>query len=74
MAGKIYPREAMFITIGIGSAGSIEHGEFELLAGLNGAPIIRNLKTGKHWAIGWQDLIGMAVEAGVADAEAPDGP
>lgn len=74
MAGEIFPSDTVFITIAVGSARSDKHGELELLTGLHGAPMIHCVKTGKHWAIGWQELIGMAVEAGVADAEAPDAP
>jgi hypothetical protein len=34
-------------------------------------PIIENRRTGKQWHIGWEELIGLAREAGI-DNESPD--
>lgn len=69
MAGKIYPSSSLIMRTSYGSARSAEHGEFELNTDLGGSPLIRCEKTGKYWAIGWQELLGMAVEAGIATQE-----
>lgn len=65
MTGRIYPSESLILHTSQGSARSAEHGEFELNTNLDGSPLIRSEKTGKYWSIGWQELLGMAVDAGI---------
>lgn len=72
MIGKTYPRDRMFMTFAAGNAQSEVHGEFDLGTGLNGAPVIRSIKTGKSWSVDWQELLDMAISAGVAEQEASD--
>lgn len=69
MAGKIYPPGALMLRFAQGTATSAEDGVFELSTGVDGSPLIRSEKTGKFWSISWQELLGMADEAGISRQE-----
>lgn len=69
MPGKIYPPDSLIMRVSQGSARSAEHGKFELNTDLSGSPLILCEKTGRYWAIGWRELLGMAVDAGIARQE-----
>lgn len=65
--GHLYDSMTMFLRMECGVAKDEETGtEYELTTNIGGgSPIIRNKKTGRAWSIGWQELIDMAVEAGI---------
>lgn len=63
--GKIYKPKTMFFREGVGSAKSGSD-EYEMSLNMGGScPIICSKTTGKWWTIGWEDLIELAVEAGI---------
>ncbi len=73
MAGEILPSKNFYLIVDRGSAESSEHGRFELGALPDGSPIIRSSSTGKYWTLRWKEMFGMAIEAGIAKPEVPEG-
>ena len=65
MAGKIYPNGTLVLSIEAGSAGNEERRYQLLTSGASGVPIIESKQTGKAWSISWEELIAMAVDAGI---------
>jgi hypothetical protein len=65
--GKIHDSKTMFLRMHVGEATDNETGiEYEMSTDLaSGQPIIHSKKTGKWWSCGWQDLIELAVKAGI---------
>lgn len=73
MAGKIYPKGALFLSVAIGSAGNEERGYELLTSGSSGAPMIESNQTGKTWSISWKELLDFAIAAGIDSEEQEDG-
>lgn len=72
--GKLYPPKAMFFREGIGEAkaGKLT---YEMACGLpTCTPIIRSGKSGRWFALSWQDLIELAVQAGIDEPESHPSP
>jgi hypothetical protein len=66
MAGKVFEKEALFVSILVGNAKDAASGiEYRLMTSLSGSPMITSEKTGKTWGITWPDLIKLAIEAGI---------
>lgn len=74
MAGKIHPRGSLFLRVGHCSAKSSSGQEYELNTLMHGAPCVRSEATGKYYVISWEEILGMAIEAGIDEAEAPHAP
>lgn len=67
MIGTLHDNTALFLRQDVGSAEVEGHGKFELTTNVGGStPIIRCEATGKWWTITWKDLVGLAIDAGVA--------
>ncbi len=66
--GQVLPKDALFRSVGVGSAQDPDNGrEFDLSIDMNHQPLITSKSTGKTWAITWGELISLAVVAGVAE-------
>jgi len=59
--GTIHPKTAVFMSQHVGAAGD----EFELMTSMNLSPMIQSRVTGKTWSLGWQELVQLAIAAGV---------
>ena len=72
MLGQIYPKDKLILRMDVGRA---ENGDkvYEMSTTMNGAPIVRSEQTGKWWIIGWDELIKLAVEAGIDEPEKGEG-
>lgn len=64
MAGTIHPARSMFLRVAIGTA-QADDLSYELTTSVGSLPMIRSTKTGKIWLIGWEELIGLAIDAGI---------
>lgn len=72
MAGTIHPARSMFLRVAIGTA-QADDLSYELTASVGGLPMIQSTKTGKTWSIGWNELIELAIAAGIdEESEAAD--
>lgn len=63
--GKIHPKDALFMKVGHGGATSSSGKQYELNATLGGCPMISSKQTGKQWVLSWEELIRMAIDAGI---------
>ena len=71
MIGKIEPKGTLCMRqhAGKGEAAGIE---YELCTGIaSGSPVIRSSKTGKWFFLSWEDILNLAIEAGIND-ESPE--
>jgi hypothetical protein len=63
--GDVYP-DAFFLRIHAGEAKGEDGSEYELSVTAAGhMPLVRSGKTGRCFSIGWQELIRLAIAAGV---------
>lgn len=65
--GTIHPKTKLFMRESVGNAQDDEKGiTYELNTNFgNGIPIVRSSKTGKHFTLSWEDIIDLAVKAGI---------
>ena len=73
MAGKVYPKGTLFLSIEAGSAGNGERSYQLLTSGSSGVPMIESNQTGKAWSISWKELLDFAIAAGIDSEEQEDG-
>ena len=68
MTGKIHPSTTLFMTVHVGEA---DRGEFkyDMSTGMSMSPIIRSTLTGKFFTLSWQDVLNLAVAAGIDKEE-----
>lgn len=57
--GSFFMREAR------GDAKAADGTVYELNTHLSGAPLVRSSKTGKFFSLSWQDVLRLAIEAGI---------
>jgi len=65
--GMIYPKDTLIMRNHVGDAKGAD-GEivFEMSTNtFSGTPLIRHLKSGKYFSIDWQNMIDLAVAAGI---------
>lgn len=63
--GTIHPKNAMYIHEVIGTANNNEGAQYEMMLVNGHIPAIRSKTTGKHFLLGWQDILALAIKAGV---------
>ena len=85
--GKLHKDSVPFLRLDVGRANLDESGlSFELSANMGDmAPIVRCEETGRTFTLSWQDIVNMAMDAGIGEKnedpeddgpkveEAPDG-
>jgi hypothetical protein len=65
VSGKLYPKETMFFRQHVGEAKS-DNLAYEMSFNVSGnAPIVHSKQTGQWWTISWQELLELAVVAGI---------
>ena len=62
--GRVYPKGSMFLRNHVGEAADGKR-KYEMATNLNGTPIIESKQTGKLFIIPWQDVLKLAIEAGI---------
>ena len=68
--GKVHPRTSAFLHFHAGTAGGGAEPEYQLSTGNDHTPMIISKTTGRTWTTSWQELLDMAIAAGVDKAEA----
>ena len=62
--GKIIEKDVLMMKTFIGSA-EMSGKSYELSTSMNGAPMVQSNQTGRWFALTWDDIIKMALEAGI---------
>ncbi|PAT41186.1 hypothetical protein CK623_02795 [Vandammella animalimorsus] len=62
--GTIHSRDSAFLRMACGDA-KAPGVTYELNTGINGAPLIRSGKTGKWFSVSWEELLRLAIDAGI---------
>lgn len=62
--GQIHPPRTMFLRVHCGeaTAGKLK---YEMATAIAGMPIVESKQTGKWFTLSWQQIIDMAVKAGI---------
>lgn len=64
--GTIKPKGTLILREQVGEAEAENGNSYELTTSVSsGQPIVRSQKTGKWFLLSWQEIIDLAVEAGV---------
>ena len=69
MPGTIYSQEKMFVRVACGTASGHGGTKYDLDTTLDGQPLIRSSKTGKTYSFSWNELLNMAVDAGIDEQD-----
>lgn len=72
--GTIHPKKSMFLRVHIGEAKAEDGSVYEMSTGMDGAPIIHSVKSGRWFSLSWQEIVNMAVEAEIDNEEPADAP
>ncbi len=68
--GKIHPPKTLFFRQAVGTVTDNESNEYDCTLNMGGVhPIVCSKKTGKWFTLGWDDIVRLAVKAGI-DKEA----
>lgn len=70
--GKVHPPNTLFMSVHVGTATREDGGEYDLASSLGGSPIVYNKQSQRWYSLGWQDILKMAVEAGLDETERED--
>lgn len=65
MAGKLYPNGTKLIAVEAGFRVNEERGYRLITSGVTGAVMIESEKTGMWWSISWNELLDLAIAAGI---------
>ena len=63
--GTVYSKDSMVLRTANGQANGEDGLNYELSSGMSGAPLIKSEQTGKYWSISWQELVNLALAAGI---------
>lgn len=64
-AGKIHPKHTMFLRKHIGECKDDDGSEYELLVHTDNTPLIMSKQTGKYFTMPFEDIVRMAIAAGI---------
>jgi hypothetical protein len=70
MCGHLIESNAILLRRRLGEARIDDGSRYEIGASPTGAPIIRSRQSGRYWSLTWDELVALALEAGI-DAPAP---
>lgn len=66
MRGKIYERDAMLLRVLVGTTTSGNTGiDYELAITVGHNPQVKSMKTGRTFSLSWEELIAIAINAGI---------
>jgi hypothetical protein len=71
--GKIYKKDTLFLRVAVGKATKKTTGIVYQMATIanTGVPVIQSEKTGQWFTLGWDEIISLAINAGI-DKILPD--
>jgi len=68
--GTIHPKRTMFLRHAVGNIKDSESNEYEATANVSDmSPIICSKQTGKYFTLNWDDIVRLAIDAGVDEDE-----
>lgn len=71
MIGLVQSKDRLFLRMSVGTA-TLGEGKYEMSTNIgDSSPMIRSQKTGKWWSITWNQLLDLAIKAGI-DNEAEE--
>ena len=62
--GRVNPKGSMFLRNHVGEAANGKR-KYEMATNMNGTPIIESKQTGKWFSLSWQDILTLAIKAGI---------
>ena len=71
--GEIYPSGSLLLRDAVGSVGDNEGNKYELCTLMNRGPLVQSKQTGKYFSLSWEDIVRLAVEAGIDEEEGDEG-
>ncbi|KKM74348.1 hypothetical protein LCGC14_1401160 [marine sediment metagenome] len=63
--GKLLDKKDLYITIHVGEAKDDKGNKYSMATMVDGSPVVTNENTDKRFNLSWQDIIEIAVEAGI---------
>lgn len=63
--GKLYPAKSMFLRVSVGTANGDDGSEYELSSVGPHLPMVRSKKSGRFFSLSWDDVVALAMRAGV---------
>lgn len=66
--GEIHDKDSLLMRVHVGTAKSGDD-SYEMSHGMGYTPVVRSLTTGKFFTLCWQDIINLAVEAGINEGD-----
>lgn len=70
--GRIIPAKTLIMRHNVGTATGDEGDEYEMTTTVNDrSPMVKSMKTGKTFHLNWNDIINLAVQAGVNIPDEP---
>lgn len=69
--GELYPADSLFMRVDAGTAKLEDGRSYELSHTMGGAMMVRSEKSGRWWALSWQEAVELAIKAGIDQEEAP---
>lgn len=72
--GKLLPSKTLVLRVHVGEAKDGESRAYEMtISATSSEPIVRSQKSGRWFVLPWQDILRLAVEAGVDEEEQEGG-
>lgn len=65
MTGKIHPSGTLILRESRGNAEEESGRKYELSVTMHGQPCVCSETTGKYFVLSWEEILAMAVEAGI---------
>jgi len=62
--GEVMPKKTMILRVHAGKA-SAGGFKYEMSNAISGQPIVQSKRTGKWFVLGWEDILSLAVKAGI---------
>lgn len=69
MVGKIIGSGTMILRNAVGEAKTDSGLKYEICSNMNASPLIRSEQTGKSFSLSWDDVLKLAIEAGIDEPE-----
>ncbi|WKV22109.1 hypothetical protein Phage2-1_00109 [Achromobacter phage 2-1] len=68
-SGSIIDKESLMLCQHVGKATNPELGDFDMIVSMDFSPMIESEKTGKKFRLSWQQILELAIAAGIAQED-----
>lgn len=65
--GKIHPADALFLQMNVGTADASDGKRYQMSMVNGTTPAVTCLTTRKVFVLGWEDIIKLAIDAGISE-------